>query len=170
MPIRVTALAFDLCVLYYHKPLYRIVPSPVKNLEKKVTSSIVYTLQRHIPKIRHKYSQKRNCAAPVQIPTNYVLVRGLYIPLIGLPILLQDNRWPEREKTLDRSQTHECGNWDWGRAVPFLGIHKSKFLCSVTSQEFPLSVTSRETSWEGWPLLTVETVFGWNWGEIKINK
>jgi hypothetical protein len=29
-----------------------------------------------------------------------------------------------------RSQTHECGNWDWGRAVLFLGIHKSKFLCS----------------------------------------
>ncbi len=33
---------------------------------------------------------------------------------------------------INRSQTHECENWNWGeRAVPFLGIHKSKFLCSV---------------------------------------
>jgi hypothetical protein len=32
---------------------------------------------------------------------------------------------------IDRSQTHECGNWDWGRAIPFLGIDKSKFLCNA---------------------------------------
>jgi len=32
---------------------------------------------------------------------------------------------------INRSQKHECGNWDWGRAIPFLGIHKSKFLGSV---------------------------------------
>ncbi len=24
-----------------------------------------------------------------------------------------------------------CGNWDWGRAIPFLGIHKWYFCCSV---------------------------------------
>ncbi len=29
----------------------------------------------------------------------------------------------------NRSQTHECGNWDWGCAMPFLGIHKRGFLC-----------------------------------------
>ncbi len=26
---------------------------------------------------------------------------------------------------------YKCGNWDWGRAIPFLGTHKSKFLCSA---------------------------------------
>ncbi len=25
----------------------------------------------------------------------------------------------------------KCGNWDWGRAVPFLGTHKWNFRCSV---------------------------------------
>ncbi len=25
----------------------------------------------------------------------------------------------------NRSKTHECGNWDWGRATPRKGIHKS---------------------------------------------
>ncbi len=29
------------------------------------------------------------------------------------------------------SQTHKCWNWDWGRSIPFLGIHKWDFLCSV---------------------------------------
>ncbi len=32
---------------------------------------------------------------------------------------------------IDSSKTHKCGNRDWGRAIPFLGIHKSNFLCSV---------------------------------------
>ncbi len=36
--------------------------------------------------------------------------------------------WEFRE----RSQIHECGNWDRGRAISFRGIHKFKFLqCSV---------------------------------------
>jgi hypothetical protein len=35
-----------------------------------------------------------------------------------------------REK-INRSQTHECGNWDWGHAIPRKGIHKWYFRCSV---------------------------------------
>ncbi len=34
-----------------------------------------------------------------------------------------------------KSLIHECGNWDWGRSIPFLGIFVSNFrykcLCSV---------------------------------------
>ncbi len=29
------------------------------------------------------------------------------------------------------NQTHECGNWDWGRAILRKGIHKWDFRCSV---------------------------------------
>ncbi len=32
---------------------------------------------------------------------------------------------------LNRSQTHECGNWNWGRAIPRKGINKCNFRCSV---------------------------------------
>jgi hypothetical protein len=32
---------------------------------------------------------------------------------------------------IDRSQIHECGNWERGRAVSFLGILHSDLVCSV---------------------------------------
>ncbi len=32
---------------------------------------------------------------------------------------------------INRSQTHECGYWDWGRAIPRKEIHKWYFPCSV---------------------------------------
>ncbi len=38
-----------------------------------------------------------------------------------------DRSW----KSKNRSQTFEYGNWDWGRAISFLGIHKWDFRCSV---------------------------------------
>jgi hypothetical protein len=44
-----------------------------------------------IPKIRNKYSQKRNCAATIPILYIHVSMSDLYIPLIGMPIVLQEN-------------------------------------------------------------------------------
>jgi hypothetical protein len=43
-------------------------------------------------------------------PNSYinVSVSYFYIPLIGLPILLQENRW----EYIDCLKTHECGNLD----------------------------------------------------------
>jgi hypothetical protein len=32
---------------------------------------------------------------------------------------------------INRSPTHECGNWDWGRVIPRKGIHKWNFRGSV---------------------------------------
>jgi hypothetical protein len=34
-------------------------------------------------------------------------------------------------KFVHPSQTHECINWDWARAIPRKGIHNGDFLCSV---------------------------------------
>ncbi len=38
---------------------------------------------------------------------------------------------------INRSQTHECGNWDWGGAIPFLGIHNLDFRCSFQENVKP---------------------------------
>ena len=51
----------------------------------------------------------------------HISVRDLYVPRIGLPILMQENMWT------NHWQTHECWNWDWGRAVPRKGIHTWDF-------------------------------------------
>jgi hypothetical protein len=53
----------------------------------------------------------------------HVSVSDLYILWIGPHIFLQQNRQTNRGNIyLNRPQTHECGNWDWGRTIPFLGI------------------------------------------------
>jgi hypothetical protein len=83
------------------------------------------------PKIQNKYSQEKELRGYSPNSYIHVSVGDLHSPLIGLPILLQENVWAEREYR-DRSKTHECGNWDKGRAIPFLGIYKFKFLCSVS--------------------------------------
>ncbi len=85
-----------------------------------------------IPKIRNKYAKKRNCAASVPIST-FMRLSAIYIfpgsvclfccrKICGPPIL---------GIYKSRTDTHECRNWDWGRAIPFLGIHKWDFRCSV---------------------------------------
>jgi hypothetical protein len=38
-----------------------------------------------------------------------------------------DRSW----KYINHSHTHECGNWDWGRAIPLLEINKWDFRCSA---------------------------------------
>ncbi len=113
---------------------------------------------------KHKFPEKELRG---HSPNSYIHVSvcDLYIPTIGLPILLQENRWIDPGNMyINCSQTPKCGNWDRGRAVPFLGTHKSKFLCCVDDRKtifsrlfwvsayvvfknycWPIGVTSRNT-------------------------
>jgi hypothetical protein len=55
-------------------------------------------------------------------------VSYLYISRIGLPILLQPNSQNVPGNTVyNCSQVNECRNWERGRTVSFLGIHKPYF-------------------------------------------
>ncbi len=60
----------------------------------------------------------------------HVSASDLYIPTTGLSIPLHKNMWTESGNP---SQIHECGNWDWDHAIPFLRIHKWFFRCSVVN-------------------------------------
>jgi hypothetical protein len=62
-------------------------------------------------------------------------VSDLYIPTIGLPILLEEICIDRSWDYINRSQTHECWNWGWGHAIPRKGIHKGDFRCSVGRQQ-----------------------------------
>ncbi len=79
-----------------------------------------------IPEIQNKYSQKSYCSASVPIIHIYVSVSDLYITMIGLPILLQENMWtdPGNKKIAHRHMNVECGNLNGGSGISFLRIHK----------------------------------------------
>jgi hypothetical protein len=57
----------------------------------------------------------------------HVSVSDLYIPRTGPHIFLQQKRQADHWEYINCSQTHECGNWDGGRAIPFLGMFVSNF-------------------------------------------
>ncbi len=55
-----------------------------------------------------------------QFPHSCVCERFIYSQDRSTYFLLQ-------KRQTHRSQTHECGNWDWGPDIPFLGIFVSNF-------------------------------------------
>ncbi len=53
----------------------------------------------------------------------HVSVSDLYNPTIVLPTLLEEIHVDRSWDYINRSQTHECGNWGLGHAIPRKGIH-----------------------------------------------
>jgi hypothetical protein len=102
-------------------PVIRFLFTPSYHLIVRESQSEVHrnTLVEHsisnthckdtIPKIRKRYSQKKKLRG--YSPNSYIHVSmsDSFIPLIGQPVLLQENRWTGSGIC---SQTHECGNLD----------------------------------------------------------
>ncbi len=74
--------------------------------------SLAYTLQRHnTENSKQRFPEKKLRGYNLN-SFIHVSVSDLYIFLTGLPILLQDQGMDQTSEYIDRSQTHECGNWD----------------------------------------------------------
>ncbi len=70
--------------------------------------------------------------------TSSVCERFICIPWIGLSTYSAAGNSVDRSwEHINRSQTHECGNWDWGPAISFLEMKKWDFRCSAMTAMHP---------------------------------
>jgi hypothetical protein len=110
----------------------------------------VFSLQNEGPvRIQFKMSgshlcipEKWNCYFQNRIIMFCLLVPTLTVYTCERFIYFQDrSAYSAAGKSVDWSweyincsQTHECGNWDWGRAIPRKRINKWDFRCSVRTK------------------------------------
>ncbi len=105
-----------------------------------------------MPKIWNKYSQERNIWVSVPISTfmclwaNYIFPRWVCLFCWRKYV---DWSW----EYINRSQTHECVNWGWGRVIPRKGIYKRNCRCSVDYNKVAKDDLSSLSSWEPDPLI-----------------
>ena len=77
-------------------------------------------------KIPFMYSFSGNYAASIPVSTLMCLWAFYILPGLVHIFPPAEKADPSWEYTI-RSLTHECGNWDWGPDIPFLGINVSNF-------------------------------------------
>ncbi len=69
---------------------------------------------------------RKGISGPQSVSELYVYARD------GIAFSAGGNMWTDPGNIhINRSQTHECRNWGWGRAMPRKGIYKRNCLCSV---------------------------------------
>ncbi len=103
--------------------------------ERFCTYYIQYTAKTKYRTFRNKYSQKKNIRVSVPIST-FMRLWVIYIFPRSVCLFCWRKYVDRSWDYINRSQTHECGNWGWGRAIPRKEIHEWDFRCSVFIVEY----------------------------------
>ncbi len=126
------------------------------------------------------YSQKWYCAASLFPKHNY----NVLLPIPTLIYMWEIYKFPgsvclfcrskicgpiDRSwKFINLSQTHVYRNWDWGRAIPFLGIHKLDFRYNgINMKCFSLFYPNVKWRIAIFFFLWRKTRVKWNWCKMK---
>ncbi len=92
----------------------------------EIALSFFYTAKRLYRKFETNIPINETAQTRSQFLNSCFGERFIYIPTIGPPILLQENRWTDRGNIYTKSFT-DTWMWILGCAVSFWGIHKSDF-------------------------------------------
>ncbi len=102
---------------------------------RRNSQNFSHTLQRQNTEISKQIFPEKDIWVSVPISTFMCLWTNSIFP--SSVCLFCWRKYVDRSwDYINRSQTHECWNWGWGRAIPRKGIHKWEFLCSVYGKAF----------------------------------
>ncbi len=108
--------------------------SSMSSLGSTDVQPFVHTAQNQCRKLETNIPRKGIAWPQSQFPHSYVCKRFIYShhrsaysQFCCKNVLYVDRSW----EYINHSQTHECGNWDWGRALPRKGTQNWYFRCSA---------------------------------------
>ncbi len=103
--------------------------------EVKITVQYIHTAKTQYRKFKTNIPRKRIARLQSQFPHSCFCEWFIYSHHLSAYSAV--GKYVNRSwEYINRSQTHECGNWGRGCAIPFLGIHKWGFSCGAV---YPLT-------------------------------
>ncbi len=100
---------------------------------RRVSSSCLtpHCKEHNTEKSKQIFQEKELRGHQSQCPHSCVSVSDLHIPTMDLPHSAAGRPVGRSWEYMNHSQTHECGNWDWGRTISRKGLYKWVFRCSA---------------------------------------
>ncbi len=108
--------------------------SPLRSILLGVDPLIDHTAKTKYQNFETNVPRKGISGSQSQFPHSCMCLWAIYIFPRSVCLFCRRKYVDRSWNYINRSQTHECGNWGWGRAIPRKGIHKWDFRCSAVDK------------------------------------